>query len=136
MSSQNTGHFMSTHEIERFLQHQPPDLCEIVLELRNLVAAITPGATERILWQGLSYHDADRGGPVKAGICQIETHRDHVRLSFIHGAFLDDPAGLLVGERQYKKYVKIASYDHAPWDALADLIRSSAGFDPMSLAHG
>ncbi len=127
-----TGSFHSLLEIERFLERRPEALKDIVFELRNLVAEIAPYATERILWGGLSYHDARRGGPVKGGICQIEIHADHVRLSFIHGAFLEDPVGLLQGDRLAKRYVRIESYESAPWEACADLIRASAVFDPLS----
>lgn len=125
------GSFHSTHEIERFLERKPEALKEIVFELRSLVAEIAPYATEKIQWRGLSYYDAGRGGPVKAGICQIEVHADHVRLSFIHGAFIADPQGLLGGERLAKRYVRLESYESAPWEALAELIRASAAFDPV-----
>jgi hypothetical protein len=127
------GKFLSLAEVNRFLDTQPTQLTEIVLELRNLIASIAPQATERILWKGLSYYDESRGGPVKGGICQIELQRDHVRLSFIHGAFLNDPAGLLTGERLYKRYVPLTSYERAPWDELEALIRSSAAFDPRTI---
>jgi hypothetical protein len=125
--------FLSTAEVERFLQRHPANLVEIALELRNLVAVIAPQASERILWGGLSYHDAQRGGPVKAGICQIELQPDHVRLSFIHGAFLPDPIGLLVGKQRYKKYVELHSYEETPWEQLEELIRASAEFDPATI---
>ena len=72
-------------------------------------------------------------GAVKGGICQIEIHIDHVRLSFIHGAFLPDPQELLQGERLYKRYVRLASYESVPWEALRELIHASAQFDPASL---
>jgi hypothetical protein len=128
-----TGFFHSTHEIERFLERKPEGLKDIVFELRNMIAETAPHATEKILWGGLSYYDADRGGAVKGGICQIEIHADHVRLSFIHGAFLPDPQGLLQGERLYKRYVRLESYDSAPWDALGELIRAASHFDPASI---
>ena len=127
------GSFHSLHEIERFLERKPEALKEVVFGLRDLVAEIAPHATERILWGGLSYHDARRGGPVSAGICQIEVHADHVRLAFIHGAFLEDPRGLLQGERLAKRYVRLESYESAPWEALAGLMHASAAFDPRSL---
>ena len=126
------GSFHSTHEIERFLERKPESLKEIVFELRNLVAEITPRATEKIQWGGLSYYDASRGGTVKGGICQIEIQADHVRLSFLHGAFIPDPQGLLQGQRVAKRYVRLESYESVPWEALAELIRASAGFDPAS----
>ena len=126
------GSFHSTHEIERFLDRKPASLRDIVFELRNLVAEIAPDATEKILWGGLSYYDASRGGPVKGGICQIEIHEDHVRLSFIHGAFIADPHGLLQGERKAKRYVRLESYESAPWEALGELVQASAKFDPAT----
>jgi hypothetical protein len=128
----NQGSFHSTHEIERFLERKPESLKEIVFELRNLIAEIAPQATEKIQWGGLSYYDASRGGTVKGGICQIEIQTDHVRLSFLHGAFLPDPQGLLQGERVAKRYVRLESYESVPWEALAELIRASAEFDPAS----
>lgn len=127
------NHFLSTAEVECFLSRHPAPLREIALELRNLVAFVAPQANERILWGGLSYHDAQKGGPVKGGICQIELHTDHVRLSFIHGAFLDDPCGLLGGKQRYKKYVALHSYEETPWEELEALIRASAVFNPTSL---
>lgn len=127
------GGFHSVNEIERFLERKPEALKDIVFELRNLIAEIVPYATEKILWGGLSYFDADRGGVVKGGICQVEIHAEHVRLSFIHGAFLPDPQGLLQGERLYKRYVRLDSYESAPWEALGELIRAAMKFDPVSL---
>jgi hypothetical protein len=127
------GHFLSTQEVERFLQFKPVKVRDIVLELRNLVASVAPEATERILWKGLSYHDGRRGGPVKGGICQIEIHADRVRLSFIHGAFLQDPEGLLEGDRLAKRFIEVMSYDQAPWSDLKYLIEESARFDPSSI---
>jgi hypothetical protein len=128
------GHFLSTQEIERFMRHKPLHLQEIVLELRNLVAAVAPQATEKIQWKGLSYYDALRGGVVKGGICQIGIHPDHVRLSFIHGAFLPDPEGLLQGDRKAKRFIRISTYEDAPWEALFTLIQASVQFDPSTLA--
>ena len=124
------GSFHSTREIESFLERKPEALQDIVFELRNLIAEIAPHATERILWGGLSYLDANRGGAVKGGICQIEIHADHVRLSFIHGAFLPDPQGLLQGKRIAKRYVRLETYESVPWEALEELIHTAAKFDP------
>ncbi|MBI5840542.1 MAG: DUF1801 domain-containing protein [Chloroflexi bacterium] len=85
------------HEIETFLQHVPAHLQEIVLELRNFIASAAPDAVETVRWGGLSYYHERRGGIVSAGICQIEIHKDHIRLASVHGAFLPDPRHLLRG---------------------------------------
>jgi hypothetical protein len=119
--------------VEKFLQHTPEQFREIVLELRNIVASVDPCATEGILWKGISYYDEKRGGPVSAGICQISVQPDHVRLGFIHGALLPDPLGLLEGDRKAKRFVRIYSFEDAPWDYYRDLITASHKFDPYRL---
>lgn len=123
-----------TRDVEHYLAHLAPDLRDIVFELRGIIAAIAPTATETLHRHGFTYYHAERGGPVSAGICQISLQRDHIRLAFIHGAFLPDPKGLLRGEPQYKRYVKIESFDKTPWDDLQALIQASSDFDPRSLA--
>jgi hypothetical protein len=62
-------------------------------------------------------------------------HAEHVRLSFIHGVFIEDPQGLLQGERIAKRYVRLESYESAPWEALGELIRTAAMFDPTALIN-
>ena len=120
------------HQVELFLQQTPPNLQEIVLELRNLIAFAALDAVEVVRWGGLSYFHAGRGGIVSAGICQIGIHTDHIRLAFIHGAFLSDPRRLLEGDRKAKRYIRITSYEDAPWEYLEGLIRASSQFDPRA----
>jgi hypothetical protein len=121
------------HEIEIFLQHTPSHLQDIVLELRNIIALVVPQAVEVIRWGGLSYFHEGRGGLISAGICQIGIHRDHVRLAFIHGTFLSEPRGLFEGTQKYKRYIRLTSYEAAPWDYLRQLIDEAAQLDPRSL---
>ena len=121
------------HEVEAFLQHTPVHLQDIVLELRNIIHAVAPDAVEVIRWGDLGYFHAGGGGLVRAGICQIEIRNEYVRLAFIHGAFLPDPRNLLEGAQKAKRFIRIDSYEDAPWDDLKELIASSARFDPRSL---
>ena len=123
---------LPVHEIETFLQRTPPDLQDIVLELRNIIVAVAPDAVETVRWGGLSYFHEGRGGIVSAGICQIGIHNDYIRLDFIHGIFLSDPKHLLVGTQKSKRFVKLKSFDDAPWDDLKQLINESADFDPRA----
>ena len=79
---------LSTRLVETYLQSQivPPELRDIVMELRSLIVSIAPNATETCYRTGIKYYAAERGGPVSAGLCQINLQPDHVRLAFIHGA--------------------------------------------------
>jgi hypothetical protein len=120
-------------ELIAHYRNLPPELLDILVELRNLVAQIAPGASEEVRRQGLVYYCAERGGPVSAGICQILVQPDCIHLAFIHGAFLPDPAGLLRSEgRLAKRYARIDSYADAPWDELRALIEVHARFDPYT----
>ena len=118
--------------IENYLQQVPAELRDIVLEIRNIVASVAPEATESQHSRGFSYYYKERGGPVSAGICQIGIFHDHIRLGFIHGVFLADPEGLLVGEPKYKKHVRIYHYEEAPWEYLKQLIEASSRFNPYT----
>jgi len=121
------------HQIEIFLCRTPAHLQDIVLELRNSIASVVPDAVEVIRWGGLSYFRAGGGGVVSAGICQIGIHKDHIRLAFIHGTFLFEPRGLFEGTQKYKRYIRLKSYDDAPWDYLKQLIEQASQFDPRAL---
>jgi len=121
------------HAIEKHLQFIQPGLRDIVLEIRNIVTSVAPDATESQHSRGFSYFHKQRGGPVSAGICEIGIFRDHIRLGFVHGAFLPDPQGLLVGEPKYKKHIRIYNYDDARWEYLQELIVASSQFDPYTL---
>jgi hypothetical protein len=124
---------LPVHQIETFLQHTPAPLQDIVLELRNIIVSVAPDAVEVIRWGGISYFHEGRGGIVSAGICQIGIHKDHIRLAFVHGAFLSEPRNLFEGTQKYKRYVRIESYDDAPWDYLKQLIEEASRFDPRSI---
>ena len=124
---------LTTSTLDWYLEHAPSELRDIIMELRSIIASVAPNATEVLHPKGLTYYSKERGEPVSAGICQIGIHHDHIRLAFIHGAFLPDPRGLLERDRKYKRYVRIVSYEDADWDYLKELIISSAHFDPYSL---
>jgi hypothetical protein len=63
--------------------------------LRALIHAADPDVVEEVKWRKPS--NANSGVPTwsHAGIiCTGETYKDKVKLTFAHGAALDDPAGL------------------------------------------
>lgn len=124
---------LSIHEIEEYFSDANPALLEIVLELRNLIFTVTPNATETIQWKGISYFNAERGGTVSGGICQVHVIDGKVRLGFIHGAFLHDPKHLLTGSPKVKRYIELEIYESAPWEDIKALIKESSEFDPYSV---
>ena len=123
---------LSYHCIEHYLRNTPTVLCEIALELRNLVASVAPDATEEIKRGGFVYYFGELGGPVSAGICGIKFMSDHIRLYFTHGAFIADRKGLLSGTGKAMRYVRLYHYETVPWDDIKALIEEHANFDPRS----
>ena len=118
--------FHSLSEVESALRFQRPDLVDLVLEIRSIVARVNPAATERLHSRGLTFYDADKGGTISGGICFVDIRDDHVRLRFGLGAFLDDPKSLLAGDRLYMRHLDISSFDESPWTDIEDLIQASA----------
>lgn len=119
--------------LEQHLAHLSREKVEVILEIRNIVAGECPDAVERLDRNGITYYDAKRGGPVRAGICQVLFEPQHLRLAFIHGACLPDPSRLLQGETYPKRFLVLNDYESIPWSAVSALIKASAAFDPLSL---
>jgi hypothetical protein len=124
---------LSIHQIETYLERVPAQLQDIVWELRNMIADAEPDAIEAIGRGGLSYSHKGRAGSTGLSICQIEIHENDIRLAFIRGAFLSEPRHLFEGKEKYKRFIKIVSYDDAPWEYLKGLIIEAAKFDPYSI---
>jgi hypothetical protein len=53
----------------------------------------------------------------------VNTFTNHVNVGFFHGAFLDDPAGLLQGTGKRMRHVKLTPDREPDSQALCDLIR-------------
>jgi len=116
--------------VQQYLRFTPPVLCEIVFEIRNLVAEITPNATEDLRHGGLVYYFGETGGPVSAGICGVAIKPDHIRLYFTHGAFIPDRSQLLEGSGKAMRYLTLISIESAPWEEIRVLIKAHTDFDP------
>jgi hypothetical protein len=117
-------------DFEAVLDRLSPDTRAIVSALREMIARAAPDAVETILWGSLSYHRPEVGGRVKGAVCLITVRRGQVRLEFIHGIRLADPAGLLCGNLRSKRHVPIASVAQVRRPELAALVRAAAAVDP------
>jgi hypothetical protein len=116
-------------DVRAHLDSLAPEFREIVLALRDVVRRTVPDAKETVLWGSLSYHTPWIGGRVKGALCQIMVKRGEVRLEFIHGIRLADPAGLLRGDRISKRYVPIRSSAEAERPEILDLLREASTLD-------
>ncbi len=117
-----------------FLGRLPAGPRGIVAALREAIRRAAPGTDETLAWGSLSWHRPDVGGRVRGAVCQVTVKRGAVRLEFIHGVRLQDPGGLLQGNRLSKRYVPVASAADAARPAVAALLREAAALD-LSLRH-
>ena len=120
--------------LEKYLEKTPAHLQDIILELRNIIVAVAPGVTEKgmqrrlqLLLQGAGRPGQPRGFARSASTKTTSAwHSSMVE-------FLPDPKHLLEGEAIYKKFLRLRSYEEAPWEDLRDLITNSSRFDPRTL---
>lgn len=118
---------LSAAAIAAHLADHPPDLRRLALDLRRTVLKAAPAAAEAIRFNCLCYYRDDE--PFKAiggNICMIEVRRGAVWLSFIQGAGLDDPGGLLQGRGKAKRRAPIPDRSAAADPRIAALVRRSA----------
>jgi hypothetical protein len=115
--------------IEAYVNNLPPDVREIAVALRNVVRATVPDAQETMLWGGISYHTPWIGGRIKGALCQIDAKGAEVRIAFIHGIRLADPANLLCGSALSKRYVPIHSIAKARRPEILALIREASAIE-------
>jgi hypothetical protein len=110
------------------LEGRSATVAEIVTALREMVLTQAPGASEALRFGALSYFLAGRPfASIGGNICMIEIKPDgSVRLSFIHGAELDDPDRLLLGSGKAKRYLLIGSPRDARRPAVRALVRAAA----------
>lgn len=99
--------------------------------MRDLIRRADPAVTEAVKWRKPSN---PAGVPVweHAGtICTGEVYKTYVKLTFAHGAVLDDPSGLfnagLTGGT--RRAIDIRESDAVDADAFTALIRAAVAFN-------
>ncbi|MEA3014411.1 MAG: hypothetical protein QOD42_2956 [Sphingomonadales bacterium] len=101
---------------------------EALARVRALIAEADPDAVEAVKWRKPS--NDMRGVPVwehEGILCTGETYRDKVKLTFAHGAALDDPAGLFNSslEGNARRAIDIREGEAIDEAALKALIRAA-----------
>ena len=101
---------------------------ETLDRVRSLIEEAHPDMVEEVKWRKPS--NDMRGVPVweHAGIvCTGETYKDKVKLTFAHGAALDDPAGLFNSslDGNVRRAIDIRENDEIDGAALKALIRAA-----------
>jgi hypothetical protein len=119
-------------QIAEYLAECPGELCDLVLELRDLVCKVAGGSVEAIKFGALTYSKPEHPyGSIGGNVCMISWRDEQVQLSFIHGVCLPDPEGLLKGKAKSKRFVEIRSSDDIRRPAVAELIRAAVEYSPL-----
>jgi hypothetical protein len=119
-------------EVARYLKEAcPGELCDLVLELRELVLTAAPEAAEAIKFNALCYFKPNQPyGTIGGNICMISARDDFAQLGFIHGASLPDPDHLLEGTAKAKRYIDLRSSKDLRRGPIRKLIRAAVAHQP------
>lgn len=104
----------------------------MLARIRELVRQAVPEAVEEVKWRKPS--NGMRGVPVWSHhgiLCTGETYRNVVKMTFAHGAALDDPQGLfnasLAGNT--RRAIDIREGERIDEPALKKLLRAAAAYN-------
>lgn len=101
------------------------------MELRSLVLEVAPKLHETISFRSLCYFKPGRPyGVIGGNVCLIGTRGGSLFLSFLHGAFLPDPNGLLQGKGKAKRHIEVREPADIERRALAQLVRAAVRYEP------
>jgi hypothetical protein len=119
-------------EIAKLLESWPDELCDLALELRDLVLAVGPHLAETVAFKtALCYYKPNQPyGVIGGNVCMIGSRGDVLDLGFIHGASLPDPEGLLQGTAKAKRYIELRSRRDIRRRAFRKLIRAAIDYQP------
>lgn len=98
-------------------EHQP-----IVAMLREFMREHAPLAKEVIKWNEPVWQG-------KKPIAVLSASKNHIAFVFSRGVEVTDKYGLLEGQGNVSRYVKITSFDHINLEALRDYVRQAVELD-------
>jgi hypothetical protein len=97
---------------------------ELLARARILIHAAAPGITEEWKWGTAVYTQ-------KGLVCAASAFKDHAKLNFFKGAFLEDPKGLFNAGLDAKgiRSIDLHQGDQLQEAALQDLIRAAVAYN-------
>jgi len=130
--SKGNGGARPSRQIDKSVQ-QPNDWrVELLARVRSIIQQADPEAVEEVKWRKPS--NAMRGVPVWSHdgiICTGETYKNVLKLTFVKGASLPDPAGLFNSslEGNTRRAIDIHEADTIDAKALQALIRAAVALN-------
>jgi hypothetical protein len=129
----------ASQEIDERIKGMPGWRGDMLARVRTLIKQADPDVIEEIKWRKPS--DSMSGVPVwsHAGIiCTGETYKDVVKMTFLKGASLEDPARLFNSslEGSTRRAIDFHEGDSVDEEALEALIRAAVTLNTSSAATG
>jgi hypothetical protein len=103
-----------------YLDDQSPKNRSIIRALRRFVKRVETGLEESVKWGNGCWVKG------KVPISYVYSAPDHVQFGFFHGSALKDPRGLLEGNGQYVRHVKIRKPSDIDEHVFKTLLRQAA----------
>lgn len=105
---------------DEYLEDQAPGNQAIIRALRRFVKRSEPGLREAVKWgNGCWVSD-------KRPVAYVYAARGYVQFGFFRGSSLSDPKGLLEGDGEYVRHVKVHDPSDIDEGACAALLRQAA----------
>ena len=103
---------------------------DVLARMRGLIHQALPGVTEEWKWRGVPVREQD------GILCTGETYKAVVKLTFAHGAALDDPAGLFNASLDggTRRAIDIRQGEAVDPVAFVALMQAAAALNAASLA--
>ena len=113
-----------------YLDDQPPKNRSIIRALRRFVKRVEPGLEESVKWgNGCWVKEKMPKGKMPKGkvpVAYVYSAPDHVQFGFLRGSALKDPRGLLEGNGQYVRHVKVRKSSDIDEDVFKAFLRQAA----------
>jgi len=104
---------------DAYLEAQPPRHRAIIRELRKFVKRTAPQLQEAVKWGNGCWLKG------KLPVSYVYCAPDYVQFGFINGSALKDPKGLLEGNGQYVRHVKVHRRSDIDVRAFARLLKQA-----------
>jgi hypothetical protein len=113
---------------EAILESHSPEVRAIAARARALIKRELPGVEENGYpgWRLIGYR---HGG---AYLCFVAPLKDHVRLGFERGIYMNDPEELLEGDGTQVRYVRLSN-EELPEEGLARLLKEAVAISAVPL---
>lgn len=104
---------------DEYLDDQPPKNRTIIRALRRFVKRAEPSLAESVKWGNGCWLKG------KAPVSYVYSAPDHVQFGFVRGSSLKDPKGILEGNGQYVRHVKVRKTSEIDEPVFAALLRQA-----------